>query len=143
VDLNQLEQAVAQWGRDRNIIGGGTPDRQMFKLMSELGETADAWLAGNITEFKDGIGDCTVVLIILAQQTGTTLTECLSQAYNDIKDRKGVLYMGTFIKETDPNYPAACAKIWKTEPARDPRCVCRAVPKLLPRPSCPIHGVTT
>jgi hypothetical protein len=39
------------------------------------------------------------VLIIIAQQAGTSITECLDQAYNDIKDRKGKMIDGIFVKE--------------------------------------------
>ena len=47
----------------------------------------------------DGIGDVLVTLIIVAEQLGLTLTECLAVAYLEIKDRKGRLVNGTFIKE--------------------------------------------
>ena len=37
----------------------------------------------------------------------TTLEECVQVAYNDIKDRKGIVYNGLFIKESDPAYKEA------------------------------------
>lgn len=37
---------------------------------------------------KDGIGDTVVTLIILAQQQGWTLEECLQYAYDEIKIEK-------------------------------------------------------
>lgn len=43
-------------------------------------------------------------LINIAELTGTTLEECVQIAYNDIKDRAGVMYNGVFIKESDPAY---------------------------------------
>ena len=33
-----------------------------------------------------------------------TIEECVQIAYDDIKDRKGVMYNGVFIKESDPAY---------------------------------------
>lgn len=33
-----------------------------------------------------------------------TLEECVQIAYNDIKDRKGIMHNGVFIKESDPHY---------------------------------------
>ena len=30
--------------------------------------------------------------------------DCLNQAWNDIKDRKGIMHNGVFIKESDPRY---------------------------------------
>ncbi|HIA7046199.1 TPA: MazG-like family protein, partial [Staphylococcus aureus] len=50
---------------------------------------------------KDGIGDTVATLIILAQQQGWTLEECLQYAYDEIKNRKGKTINGTFVKETD------------------------------------------
>lgn len=40
----------------------------------------------------------------LCQVKGLNFKECLTTAWNDIKDRKGVLYEGVFIKDTDPRY---------------------------------------
>ena len=37
----------------------------------------------------------------MALQHGLTLSECLEHAYNDIKDRKGIMKDGIFIKEND------------------------------------------
>lgn len=40
----------------------------------------------------------------IAIKSGTTLIECVEIAYNDIKDRKGIVANGVFIKESDPAY---------------------------------------
>lgn len=40
----------------------------------------------------------------IATHHGFTLEECLSHAYEEIKDRKGVMYQGVFIKESDERY---------------------------------------
>lgn len=40
----------------------------------------------------------------IAANHSTTLEECLTVAYNDIKTRKGILHNGTFIKESDACY---------------------------------------
>lgn len=37
----------------------------------------------------------------IAIKSGTTLQECVQIAYNDIKDRKGIMQNGVFIKEGD------------------------------------------
>jgi hypothetical protein len=42
-----------------------------------------------------------VVLINIAERNNVSLTECLDQAWNDIKDRKGKMVDGIFIKEGD------------------------------------------
>ena len=40
-----------------------------------------------------------VVLINIAERNGLSLFDCLSHAYNDIKDRKGKMVDGVFVKE--------------------------------------------
>lgn len=102
--MNQLVVAVEQWGKDRNIIGEGTAKQQMLKLVSEMGELADALGKGDKVGVIDGIGDCIVVLTMMAAQERIGLQVALAHAYNEIKDRKGVLYNGVFIKESDPLY---------------------------------------
>lgn len=43
--------------------------------------------------------DMIVTLSVVAEAQGWTLQDCLEEAYNDIKDRKGVMYNGGFVKE--------------------------------------------
>jgi hypothetical protein len=42
-----------------------------------------------------------VVLINIALRNNLSLTDCLNHAYNDIKDRKGQMIDGIFVKEGD------------------------------------------
>ena len=51
------------------------------------------------------------VLQFIAMENNTTLEECVKIAYNDIKDRKGILWNGVFIKESDPAYQDALDNI--------------------------------
>lgn len=50
-------------------------------------------------------------LEVIANHYKLTLTECLQHAYNEIKDRKGVMYKGVFIKESDPRYENAVKEL--------------------------------
>lgn len=89
-----------QWANDRQIIQNGNILAQGLKLVSEVGELSDNLAKGRC--IKDDVGDCMVVLNNLAQMQGLTLNECLEQAWNDIKDRKGYMNEhGVFIKEGD------------------------------------------
>ena len=47
----------------------------------------------------------------IAIKAGTTLEECVQVAYDDIKDRKGIMSNGVFIKESDPAYASIIASI--------------------------------
>jgi hypothetical protein len=105
--LNRIDQ----WGRDRNIIGGSSAKDQFPKLIEEVGELASGVAKQNIDMIRDGIGDTIVVLTMIAGNAGLSIAECLDQAYNEIKDRKGVLLDGIFVKSTDPDYERVCAEV--------------------------------
>ena len=91
---------VEEWGEEKGLIGDkANPDRQMLKLIEEVGETARALAYGDQEGLKDGIGDCVVVLIVLAAQHDKTLEECLEHVWDEIKDRTGKLEDGLFKKD--------------------------------------------
>lgn len=92
-------ERIIQWADDRNILEGSTRKDQMTKLMEEIGELASGIAKGNELLVKDSIGDALVVLTIIAEQSGTNIAECLNLAWNEIKDRKGKMVDGIFIKE--------------------------------------------
>lgn len=99
-NLIVLEELILQWSEERGITTNGKVSTQALKLVSEVGELCDNVSKGR--SIKDDIGDCFVVLTNLAKLSNLTLSECVSHAYNDIKDRKGYLNEhGNFIKEGD------------------------------------------
>ena len=97
-ELN-YEKLIGQWHRDRNLIDGSSDKDQYMKLIQEAGELSDNLCKGK--DIKDDIGDMMVVLINIMVRNNLTMNECLSVAYNDIKDRKGKMVDGVFVKEGD------------------------------------------
>jgi len=97
--MEELVKKVAQWHHDRNLIEGATDKDQFCKLIQEAGELSDNICKGK--DMSDDIGDMIVVLINIAERNNLTLQECLEKAWNDIKDRKGKMVDGIFIKEGD------------------------------------------
>ena len=93
------EQLIGQWHKDRNLIDGSTDKDQYMKLIQEAGELSDSLCKGK--DIKDDIGDMMVVLINIMVRNNLTMEECLSVAYDDIKDRKGRMIDGIFVKEGD------------------------------------------
>lgn len=163
---------IVKWANDRNLIKGSAPSQQALKLVSEVGELAEATASDNREKQLDGLGDCVVVAVIIAAQYGEDLVElaqhdvmammlpgvslspyialgllcdaiakgdrgkavsllgCLvvsldqyalmlglslkdgvNRAYDEIKDRKGVMYEGIFIKSDDPRYAGVIADL--------------------------------
>ena len=94
-------EMITQWHHDRNLINGSTDKDQFCKLMQEAGELSDSICKGK--DVSDDIGDMMVVLINIAERNGLTISNCLEKAWNDIKDRKGKMIDGVFVKEADLN----------------------------------------
>ena len=90
---------IRTWANDRGLYDGGDPKTQALKLVEEVGETCRAILKEDAPEMIDGIGDCVVVLTNLAELIGTPIEECIDQAYNEIKNRKGKMVNGTYKKD--------------------------------------------
>jgi len=92
---------IRKWAEDRNLIEGSTPEKQFIKLIEETGELAAGLARSNQDKIKDGIGDIVVVLTIMSGQLGFSIEECIDLAWDEIKDRKGKMINGVFVKEAD------------------------------------------
>ena len=90
---------IRLWANDRGLYDGGDAKTQALKLVEEVGETCKAILKQDEPEIIDGIGDCVVVLVNLAELTGTPIEKCIDAAYNEIKGRTGKMSNGTFKKD--------------------------------------------
>lgn len=127
-DVSAYISNIAQWHHDRNLIDGATNNSQFGKLLEEMMELymtvnpmiepmfavaviqaqLEALLQkGRIRKapegksVKDDIGDCIVVLVNIAEREQVTMQECVETAWEDIKDRKGKMINGVFVKEAD------------------------------------------
>ena len=67
-NLQHLIKNIEQWAEDRNLIEGSTPQKQFIKLMEEFGELCSGVAKNKPDVIKDSIGDCFVVMVILAKQ---------------------------------------------------------------------------
>jgi len=83
----------------RDLYKKGDVKTQFAKLVEEVGELAKGVVDDNDALIKDSIGDIVVVLVNLAYLQGTSIEICQEIAWNDIKDRKGKMVNGTFVKE--------------------------------------------
>ena len=89
---------IRAWATERGLYDKGDTKTQFCKLMEEGGELGRAILKNDNEEFVDAIGDMVVVLTNLAYLGGTTIEQCIDSAYNEIKNRKGKMSNGTFVK---------------------------------------------
>lgn len=93
-----LIDRVCEWGVERNITaeGGATALTQSRKMAEELQEFIDAKTP---EEASDAIGDMLVMIVQMARLRGIYLSDALEGAWNEIKDRKGTMVDGVFVKE--------------------------------------------
>lgn len=59
-------------------------------------------ILGTKTTIK-GVQEIITILANMAERLDTTLEECLQAAYDEIKDRRGKMVNGVFVKESDLN----------------------------------------
>ena len=86
-------------GKRKKHIYSGDIKTQLLKLYEEAGELSEAVLKEDKQETIDAIGDCVVVLTNLSEHLGVNIEECIEQAYQEIKNRKGKMVNGTFVKD--------------------------------------------
>ena len=126
-DLNELNDLVIEWARDRGILEKATPAAQYQKTVEEVGELG-RYLMDYVCSFmvakempygsrvknetleeakkaeeevRDAIGDIVVTLIIQCELNGLRMQDCLQQAYDVISKRKGKMVDGIFVKDED------------------------------------------
>lgn len=104
-NITDLIEKINEWADERNLKQAD-PKIQWMRITEEVGEIRDVLLKPTkFTEpqiaLKDAIGDALVTIIVLAHQLDLDVTECLNIAYEEIKNRKGKIVNGTFVKESD------------------------------------------
>lgn len=100
MNLNKLTANIEQWAVERGL-DEAEPEKQMLKLVEEVGELAEGMAKGNLDQVIDSIGDVYVVMTILSMQLDLDIKDCINDAYEEIKDRKGKMKNGVFVKEAD------------------------------------------
>lgn len=123
MNFEDLKDKVLSWADDKDLLHSQNAPKQFLKFIEEVFEfksELDIWKLYkkfkhdenieqdfSIEEFerwenlKLEMGDIFVTLIILCKQIGIDPVECLSMAYEKIKDRSGRTINGTFVKDED------------------------------------------
>ena len=97
--MRDIFPLIRDWADKRGIYDKGDEKTQYVKLMEEAGELAQSLLKQNREEAIDAVGDMVVVLTNLAVFIGVDIEDCIISAYNEIKNRKGKMTNGTFVKQ--------------------------------------------
>ena len=88
---------VRNWGAVRGL-GCSSKDVQYQRFLQEAVEIHEAMVNDDTYEFKDAIGDTIVTLIMLAETENINAEDCLKQAFDVIKYRKGINKGGSFVR---------------------------------------------
>lgn len=95
----EVEMEILRWLELRKIVPNSSPEVQLLKAVSELGELADATIKKDYDEIVDSVGDVMVCLISYCALQNINITKCMEVAYGQIKHRKGTLLPnGVFVK---------------------------------------------
>ena len=99
MQLTNEFEPIRDWAKERGIYEKGTVKGQFTKLLEEVEELNQAILEKDKKELIDAVGDCVVVLTNLSELAGVKIEDCINSAYNEIKNRKGKMINGTFVKD--------------------------------------------
>lgn len=100
MSYENVEMRIIQWAEARRIIPNSTPETQLLKTMSELGELADATIKKDKDGIIDGVGDVMVCMVNYCALQDIDLVSCMESAYDTIKNRTGTLLPnGVFLKD--------------------------------------------
>ena len=113
-----VESDIIRWAEARKIIPNSSAKAQAQKTLEESGELLEAatalyvltatgiskdapvykmWLG----KYRDAVGDVMVTLINGCALADVNLVDCMYQAYDEIKDRKGYMNEdGIFVKQS-------------------------------------------
>ena len=120
--MNELESKVVEWAKARGIYNGERDETrfrtQLFKLLSEVGELADAYIKNDKEALKDAIGDCAVVLTSLVRLAykSTTIVDTMQMvkinalttdsAISFIVEHLSVLFIREYFEDYKLNFSA-------------------------------------
>lgn len=109
--FEEFTRQVLNWAKDKDLLHEENADKQFMKFVEEVFEFktemdnvlsyTDPYVDEVVERMELEMGDIFVTLIILCSQLNLDPVECLYEAYEKIKDRKGKTINGVFIKEED------------------------------------------
>lgn len=100
--MDELTALVWKWFDDKKL---DDPVMQTVKVIEEVGELAHEISRHNYDtpEVVDALGDSFVTIIGVCHHLGIDPATALDKAYNEIKNRKGKVVNGSFVKDEKNN----------------------------------------
>jgi NTP pyrophosphatase (non-canonical NTP hydrolase) len=98
-ESSELFDNIRKWFDEKELIKQENASKQMMKVMEELGELSSAIIKGKRDEEIDAFGDVMIALSGLSYMRNISLMACTRSAYEVIKNRRGKVVNGSFIKE--------------------------------------------
>ena len=110
--FEKLSKKIIKWAKDRDLLHRKNAPKQFLKCIEEIFEFKSEMDQVERVEHKKlkeiytdrmklEMGDIFVTLIILCEQLGIDVIECLGRAYIKIEKRSGKTINGTFVKSED------------------------------------------
>jgi NTP pyrophosphatase (non-canonical NTP hydrolase) len=99
--IEELENKIVRWATDKGLSHSSNRDRQVLKMVEEVGEVCEAMNKNQPEKVCGEIGDVAFTLVILAHQYSLTLIECLEMAWDKVSKREGETIRGSYIKKED------------------------------------------
>ncbi len=97
--FDDFQDAIEDWAFERGLIEQSTVEAQLLKLVEETAELITAIRKRDRLATQDSIGDIQTVLAVICVKLDCYLSVCASAAFDEIKDRKGRMENGQFVKE--------------------------------------------
>lgn len=98
-ESSELFDNIRKWFDEKELIKQENAPKQMMKVVEELGELSSAIIKGKRDEEIDAFGDVMITLLGLSYMRNVSLMACTRSAYEVIKNRRGKVVNGSFIKE--------------------------------------------
>jgi NTP pyrophosphatase (non-canonical NTP hydrolase) len=96
--LEEKIQRIIEWGQAKGIMKKENSFKQLAKMTEETGEVASALFRDNLPLLEDAIGDQFITAVILAEQNGLMIEDCIETALQVIENRKTKTIDGKVMK---------------------------------------------
>lgn len=99
--FDELVELIHSWAHERGLSRRQHAEKQMLKVVEEIGELSAGLARKDKEAITDAIGDVLVTIIILSNQLGIDPVKSLNEVYDVISKRTGKTVNGVFIKDGD------------------------------------------